>query len=369
MYKALDLWLPSYLRRRPHARPIGTTDILLAVCDHFEPLHDVDKSTALERIRRWQSEFPPLIEPFGDADGIRPRHTFFYPVEQYDADLVGELAALCKSCGGEVELHLHHDRDTAAGLRAKLEKGKADLVRHDLLAHDMAGNVRYGFIHGNWALDDSHPGGRHCGVPDELKILGDTGCYADFTLPSAPDPAQTRTINSIYYATEDGRPKSHDFGEPARVAENPHLRTQRSRLLLVQGPLGLNWEKRKFGFLPRIENGSLTGANPPRPDRMRIWLRLGIHVLGQPNWVFIKLYTHGGIPQNMVTLLADPMRRFYEFLLSEYNNGPDYRLHFVTAREMVNIIHAAEDGHSGNAGRFRDYRYTSSLKPSPVTTR
>ena len=368
MYKALDLWLPSYLRRRRRAKPIGTTDILLAVCDHFEPLHDADKPTALERLCRWQREFPPLIEPFHDADGIRPRQTFFYPVEQYDPDLVRELAALCKSCDGEVELHLHHDRDTAAGLRAKLKKRKSDLARHDLLARDTAGNLRYGFIHGNWALDNSHPQGRHCGVPDELAILRETGCYADFTMPSAPDPTQTRTINSIYYATEDGRPKSHNIGERARVANDASLQPSVSRLLLVQGPLGLNWERRKFGLLPRIENGTLTGANPPRPDRLRLWLRLGIHVLGQPNWLFIKLHTHGGIPQNMATLLGEPMRRFYEYALAEYNDGVNYRLHFVTAREMVNIIHAAEDGQAGDAGRFRDYRYTSPLKRLPDTT-
>jgi hypothetical protein len=90
---------------------------------------------------------------------------------------------------------------------------------------------------------------------------------------------------------------------------------------------------------------------------MRIWMRLGIHVQGQPNWVFIKLHTHGGAPSNMATLLADPMRRFYDHLLAEYNDGAKYRLHFVTAREIVNILHAAEDGKTGNAGQFRDYRY------------
>jgi hypothetical protein len=403
MIKALDRWLPAYLRRPHRLASTGVTDIMLAVCDHFEPLHNADKPTAFERLHRWQREFPPLIEPFRDADGIRPRHTFFYPVEQYDPDLVGELTKLCKSCGGEVELHLHHDRDTDAGLRAKLEKGKSDLARHNLLARDSAGNLRYGFIHGNWALDDSHPQRRYCGVPNELATLHDTGCYADFTMPSAPDPTQTRTINSIYYATEDGRPKSHDIGKPARVRDGvgrvtpyapseaqaqlsgahgvsrptdnsltsvpSHLTPDLPHLLLVQGPLGLNWERRKFGLLPRIENGAITGANPPRPDRLRLWLRLGIHVLGQPNWLFIKLYTHGGIPQNMVTLLADPMRRFFEHALAAYNDGTNYRLHFVTAREMVNIIHAAEDGEVGNAGRFRDYRYISALKHSPAATR
>jgi len=198
--------------------------------------------------------------------------------------------------------------------------------------------------------------------------LRETGCYADFTMPSAPDPTQTRTINSIYYANEDGRPKSHDTGDLARVARDAGLRTPDSGLLLVQGPLGLNWERRKFGLLPRIENGMLTAANPPLPDRFRLWLRLGIHVQGQPNWLFIKLHTHGGIPQNMAALLAEPMRRFYEYALGKYNDGVNYRLHFVSARELVNIIHAAEDRHAGDAGQFRDYRYTSPLKGPAATS-
>ncbi len=355
MIKALDLWLPAYLRRPHRSATDGVTDVMLAVCDHFEPLHAADKATALERIRRWQREFPPLIENLHDDDGVRPRHTFFYPVEQYDADLVAELKKLCDLCGGEVELHLHHDHDTADGLRQKLEQGKKHLADHGLLARDATGGIRYGFIHGNWALANSHPTGKHCGVNDELEILAQTGCYADFTMPSAPSPTQTRIINSIYYATGNGHPKPHDAGKLTQA--NSKLKTQNSKLLLVLGPLGLNWSRRKFGILPRIENGEITGANPPRADRMKIWTQLGIHVEGQPNWIFIKLHTHGGIERDMTTLLGDRMKSFYTHALETYNDGQKFRLHFVSAREMVNIIHAAEDGHAGDAGAFRDHRY------------
>jgi hypothetical protein len=38
------------------------------------------------------------------------------------------------------------------------------------------------------------------------------------------------------------------------------------------------------------------------------------------------------------------------------------RLHYVTAREMVNIIHAAEDGRDGNPGAYRDYRYKTLIE-------
>ena len=385
MLKALDLWLPAYLRRPHPALPDGVTDILLAVCDHFEPLHDTDKAGALERLRRWRREFPPLIENFRAADGFRPRHTFFYPVEQYDPDILAALTDLCHACGGEVELHLHHDHDTPAGFRDKLERGKADLARHGLLAREAAGGICYGFIHGNWALCNSHPEGHGCGVNSELTVLAETGCYADFTMPSAPHGTQTRIINSLYYAQDTGNPKPHDTGKlvsverrsPTRLGEEPETRRVEDRrsatlnayqlstinhqLLLVQGPLGLNWSRRKFGLLPRIENGEITGINPPRADRMKLWTRLGIQVQGQPNWRFIKLHTHGGNPRDMATLLAAPMARFWEHALAEYNDGKKFRLHFVTARELVNVIHAAEAGHTGNPGAYRNHRYQSAL--------
>ena len=35
----------------------------------------------------------------------------------------------------------------------------------------------------------------------------------------------------------------------------------------------------------------------------------------------------------------------------------EYGLHFVTMREMVNIALAACDGHEGNPGEYRDYRF------------
>src|SRR5213078_673629 len=120
-------------------------------------------------------------------------------------------------------------------LRGKLLSFKQTLAqRHRLLSTDkVTGEVVYGFIHGNWALDNSRPDGRYCGVGNELDVLRETGCYADFTLPAFPSPCQTRTVNSIYYAA--GRPgcaKSHDTGAPAGVGRPPVR-----GLLMIQGPL------------------------------------------------------------------------------------------------------------------------------------
>jgi hypothetical protein len=329
---------------------------MLCVCDHFEPFHDAAKPEALERVTLWRRDFPKLVEGFRDYDGVAPRHTFFYPVEQHDEDVVGRLADLCHETGNEAEIHLHHDGDTADHLHETLLAAKATLAKVGLLSRDEEGAIRYGFIHGNWALGNSHPEGRHCGVSNELAVLRQTGCFADFTLPSAPSRMQTRTINSLYYAKSSDQPKSHDSGKRVFATREPPKRPD-SELLMVQGPLALNWRRRKWGFLPRIENSDLTGVNPPTKERLRIWLECHIAVEGRPNWLFIKLHTHGAKPENSRMLLGAPMRNFHASLQKIAASDPTFRFHYVSARELVNILHAAEAGHSGDPGEFRNFRY------------
>jgi hypothetical protein len=215
--------------------------------------------------------------------------------------------------------------------------------------------VAFGFIHGNWALDHSHPAGRACGVADELTVLRNAGCYADFTLPSAPSRCQVPKINAIYYAREDGKPRSHARGTPAKAGATRRDRAE--ELLLITGPLGLNWRSRKWGILPRIENSDLTTANPPTPERLQLWEKCHVHVEGRPEWVFIKLHTHGAIESNSNMLLGDPMREFHRHLRERASRDSAFQFHYVSAREMANLVHAAEANEPGAPGRFRDYRY------------
>jgi hypothetical protein len=365
MLRGAEQWLWSYLTRERHAKRISPEQPLhacIAVCDHFEPLHHTDKAGALRAIADWQEAWPQRVETYQDSSGRGPRHSFFYPVEQYDSDLIAPLADICQQTGSEVEIHLHHDNDTEEGVTKLLLDGVRDLSSHGLLSRDPGGRPRYAFIHGNWALDNSRPDGRWCGVSNELTVLKRTGCYADLTLPSAPDPCQTRTLNSVYYAKEDGCAKSHDHGTPVQAGKTAALREKEDHLLLVQGPLGLNWKWRKWGFLPRLENGDLTGANPPTIMRTHLWLELCPRVKDGAPWVFIKLHTHAGIPKNYRALLGDPGKRFYEGLSALTRSLPGFHYHFVTAREMVNLIHAAEDGHTGTPKEWLNYRYA----PPPI---
>ena len=349
-------WLPAYVSNAVRTRPrhLGPTHVMFCFVDHYEPRWGkADYATECARVRRWCETYPRLCKGHVDADGRPPRHTFFYPEEEYRPEHMRDLVELCAQGYGEIEIHLHHDNDTDEGLRTKLRSFVDLLSRdHDALPISPAtGKPAWAFVHGNWALDNSRPDGRWCGVDNELIVLSEEGCYADFTLPSAPDATQTSTINSIYYAEDDpDHPKSHDRGVAVRVGGQPS-----GHLMIVQGPLGLNWRWRKFGLIPRIENADVRRSSPPRPDRTDLWVRSGIHVQGKPEWVFVKIHTHGTQETDIDTLLGAPVDAMFSDLETRYNDGKRYVLHYVTAREMYNIIKAAEAGSAGDPGQYRDF--------------
>ncbi|MFO0904078.1 MAG: hypothetical protein U0939_13825 [Pirellulales bacterium] len=340
--KGLDFAAWRRLLRDGLSRPAaGPRHVFLCVADHYEPdWGQAVDSQRMERVMRWVREYPRSIAGFADSLGRPPQHTFFFPLEEYRPRLLEKLAELVHRGYGDVEVHLHHDRDTSENLRDRLEWFKRELHdRHGLLQRDATGQIRYGFIHGNWALDNSRCDGRWCGVNDELTILRETGCYADFTMPSAPAGCQTSTINSIYYATDDpARPKSHDRGIVARCGRTPRA----DQLLLVQGPLALDWSDRKFGCLPRLENGDLHADRPPSPRRIDLWLRAGVQVAERPDWTFVKLHTHGAKEANASVLLGEPMKRLHQALAQRAADDADFRFYYVTARQMADLVHAAE---------------------------
>jgi hypothetical protein len=353
----LGRWLPSYVRDLPRRRaPRAYEDVhlLLCVADHYEPKEDyAPPQRCWSRVRRWVEGYPQRLGAFRDSDGRPPRHTFFYPVEEYEPAYLDALADLCRKGFGEVEVHLHHDGDTADNLRATLRDFTELLSRrHGLLSRRRrTGALAYGFIHGNWALDNSRPDGRFCGVNNELDVLRETGCYADFTLPSAPSAAQTRTINRIYYAIDDPlHPCSHDTGIEAGTATPPA-----NGLLLIQGPLLLDWRRRKFGLLPRLENACLQGSQPPSLRRLDLWLRARVQVPSRPDWFFVKLHTHGANEINHEALLGEAMARFHDDLARRARENPLFHYHYVTARETYNLVKAAEAGWKGSVADALDF--------------
>jgi hypothetical protein len=362
--KNFDKWVGGWARRDAGRRFAfaknayeGTRHVLVSLCDHYEPLWgDADAAKGLERVKAWHDGYPKMVDRYLDADGQRPKHSFFFPGEQYRPEFLEPLADLARRRLGEVEVHLHHDGDTAATLEPQLLQSLDDYARHGHLARDPDGRLRYAFIHGNWALANSRSDGRWCGVDEEVPLLFDTGCYADFTFPSAPSECQPNFVNRIYWPVGDLRARRcYESGEEARVG---HI--LKDRLLMIQGPVAL--AKRPGRLAVRIENAALTALDPASEARAKTWVSQGIHVAGRPEWVFVKLHTHGAPDKEAASLLGEGGHALHRTLTTQYNDGQRWVLHYVTAREMFNIAVAAMEGRSGNPNEFRDY----ALSPPPA---
>lgn len=317
--------------------------LFLCVADHYEPdWRGASRDLADERVRRWRHGYPQAMRAIEDSRGRPPQHTFFYPAETYVPQHLDSLAEMSREGWGDVEVHLHHDGDTADRLRTFLSDYVEQLAKvHGLLSRDEENRIRYAFVHGNWALDNSRPDGSRCGVNNEITVLLETGCYADLTMPSAPDPCQVRTINQIYYAQDDPeRPCSHDRGVSARVGIVP----RHDQLLMIQGPLCIRRLDLGRGRKWSLENGNLTSTQHPSIDRLRAWLDCGIGVVNRPDWRFVKLYTHGAQEDNAKMLLGEPMQRFHAELRTFAERfGINY--YYVTAREMAQLIRQVERNH------------------------
>jgi hypothetical protein len=318
-------------------RPARARHIYFCFADHFEPFAGTkDRQVALARVAKWVEKYPALAQQHRDSDGRAPQHSFFYPEEEYDEEVLDRLAELCRAGYGAVDVHLHHDGDTATNLRSTLKRYIQTLHRrHGLLRTDATGRIVYAFIHGNWALDNSRPDGRWCGVDNELGVLVETGCRMDMTMPSAPSDTQTSTINSIYFARGSaGRRKAHNRGRTVVVGRWG----EPDELLMVQGPLTLNWRERKLGVFPRIENAEVSSNAPPTPHRVALWGRCRVGVAGAEEHVFIKVHTHGAVPATTEMLLAGGLTRLWTELERQYRDRAGCSLHYVTAWEMYERI-------------------------------
>ena len=356
---------PGYFWQRLTRRvPRGPVHLMIAMADHFEPSiipeNGMLRAPSHEQERRldlWCHEYPRMADAWRDSDGRPFVHTYFYPAEQYDRRLIQQLAEHTRAGWGEIEIHLHHgvvEPDTAENARRQLLEFRDALVsEHGCLSYfDGVGHPQYAFVHGNFASANS-AGGRFCGVDEEMQILAETGCYADFTLPTATfHPAQIAKINSLYEcALPLNQRAPHREGRDLERGRSPEVFP-----LIVQGPLMLRRGSPSRSWIGGIENGAITRRNPLSLSRLRLWKLAAISVRGKPDWLFIKLHCHGMDPTQHDVVLGEPMREF----LGELVDGAAQRdeiLHFVSAREMVNVVLAACDGREGNPGEYRDYRF------------
>lgn len=329
---------------------------MVGIMDHFEPGNQgVDMDRQKTRVSAWCEKYPPLASKHKDSDGKCPQHTFFFPPHYDHADHLQRITDICSQGFGEVEMHLHHDRhgvwpDTAESLKEKIEKCIHDFSRYGVFCLP-DGSRKYAFIHGDWALANSLHGGEHCGINDEISILLDTGCYADLTFPVCNE-TQPSIPNTIFYgsSTPDA-PKGYNKNPIPAQAGKP----AQKGLLLIQGIMGLRWKARTHKFKPSIEQSNISNGDKPFPERIDYWVNKHIHIKGKENWIFIKLHTHGAREDHWNAMLGEYADNMFSYLEANYNDGKKYILHYVSAREMYNIIKAAENCETGNPTDYRNY--------------
>src|SRR5205823_14453907 len=93
--------------------------------------------------------------------------------------------------------------------------------------------------------------------------------------------------------------RAYETGAPAKTGTVRH-----DRILMIQGPLAIARVPRP-GHLPiGIESGNLSAVEPANPARVHVWVVQNIHVEGRPEWVFIKVHTHGSPEKQAASLLG-----------------------------------------------------------------
>jgi hypothetical protein len=333
-----QIWGPEYAKQRL-LRTVKPAEhlkrIWVMLADHHEPrCGGADLKTAQDRVALWRSTWPAIAKRCNtDAVGNSPCYTFFFPEEEYHPTLLAPLAEMVREGIADVEVHLHHDGEGRQNFIDRISRFCEDLHNNHGLLRERDGKLAFGFIHGNWALANSRPDGRWCGLNDEIELLRNLGCYADFTMPSGNSPTQARLVNTIYWSKSDSsRPKSYDRGIPLTIG-GPIA----GELLMIPGPLGVRWKGR---LRPRLETGEVASYDVVTPYRIKRWLELSPR-LGDD--CFIKLYSHGAQERNSGYLLEGGLEAAFNSLVAAAQQC-GCNIYFVSAWQMYLAIDALRRG-------------------------
>jgi hypothetical protein len=330
----------------------GPRRVWIAIADHYEPLgRDNDEPAARRRLARWRTEWPAIANRCRDAAGRCARYSFFYPAEAYRPHLLEPIADLIHAGLGDFGVHLHHGGESEDEFVDVIARFLAALERVHGLSQPWNGKPGFGFIHGDWALDNCRPEGHYCGLNNELTLLARLGCYADFTMPAQAPSAQARQVNQIYWAADDpAAPKSYDTGVAVRPGRTPS-----GDLMIIPGPFGVrlsNWwlrEQVHQNLISRcrsaveelfLEYGELASHDPVSPHRVRRWLALAPRI-GRD--IFIKLFAHGAKDREADYLLRGGLDELYDTLSQECARR-GWQPFFVSTWEMFQAIEALRRG-------------------------
>lgn len=352
--KNMLIWLPDYisweLKNLFEENNVSPKHIMLILVDHHEHKY-------LDNEIKWLKRWEKLANKHIDSDGEKVQYTFAFPYDFFLTDAANakqKLKAIANTCAngyGDIELHYHFSNETSDSFRHNLRMAKQLFGEVGALI-TIDNKEAFGFVHGNWALDNSiitNDGRNYSGVNNELDILREEGCYADFTFPAFGTKAQPSIINSIYYALDDTeKPKSYDTGI---LVEAGKKKSNDKYFMIFQGLIII----RPFvnSKLLYIERSNIQVSELPSPTRADNWIKNGIKLKGKPDWIFVKLHMHGA--HHPEAVLGKEMDQTLSYLENHYNDAKKYVLHYVTSREGYNIVKAAEAGLQGNPNIYRDY--------------
>ena len=130
--------------------------------------------------------------------------------------------------------------------------------------------------------------------------------------------------------------------------------------------------------LYRLEVAYISEGTATTADRVDMWIDAGVHVAQRPDWIFVKMWTHGAQSDGYIAAnLGVGMDAAMFYLEAKYNDGTNYVLHYVTAREAYNVARAAAAGQTGDPVQYDDYEikpYVANRRaglnsPDNITTR
>ncbi|MCX7424298.1 MAG: hypothetical protein NTW96_01465 [Planctomycetia bacterium] len=340
------IWVPSYLAStNPDTEiPDDQKHLIFIMVDHYEHGGPQNHERGTLKNGRWLKDFRAIASKHFDSFGNSFRYTWFYPYDHKNEQILIALCRMAYDGFGEVELHWHIPKGTTAEeFPSMLKECIAWFQQYGaLISSGETPRTAFAYVAGSWNLDSSRPGWDT--VTNQIDILHSQGCYADFTFSTIGTVSQPSKVNSIYYVTDTDAPKSYDTGIDAQVGHPVN-----DRMMIFEGPLCYNW------LTGSLEYGAVE-SDPdlfPSPSRIERWIDANIHVKGRPEWVFVKVYSHGAQSQEAILRgQLDPMLTCIEGICKERGIS----LHYMTVREAYNVVKAAEDGKTGNPEDYRDYR-------------
>ena len=159
----------------------------------------------------------------------------------------------------------------------------------------------------------------------------------DFTFPAWQHSAQPRQANSLYYATDTPSPKSYETGTEVTAGKS-----QSGDLMIVQGALVPYFTRKGRAVRLAVDDSDIAHYRRYSPARLDRWIHAAIHVKNRPDRIFIKLHSHGCDDKNRPIMLKTDLDALFSDAEARYNDGTRYRLHYLSAREMFNVIKATE---------------------------